>query len=642
MRSVTSAPALLASLRFSLFTVCLLTGAATLHAQYGVSPSQTGMFFDDLRARAESREKTGGVRQGEGVYDFSQEGFAVGPDGLPLGPLQEASRQVIQGNTGTGNPIYSKRLSSDFTQYSGPYPATGDFFAPTYTSDPHLGGKRNLKLGPVNVGLGLTNSFEYTDNVNRSANDPKEEAIAGLYLNVSANYPISETNSLTLSTAIGFDHYFMHPELSPNGEEFALNVLPGTSISFDGKLGPVYYVLYDRMSVRPATQDAFDLNATEVFGVFQNDAGMGAAWAINSALNLSVNFMHSNAIALQDKDAKYDRNTDSIQASLAWSPSGTWTAGLEGSMTWIKYPEGYNNDGRLATAGVFFAMPVGNSTYFRVAGGIQSFEFDEPQVAKTTTSQSAYNDIVAEQENLIGEQTTLNAKVPASRTATESARLASLPGLIQEKESEIAALTGVNGTAAKETAALNQRTNDSSDLSDYYYNVTISNRLTSRISHALSFGHESALNTTSNFITADFVSYGVGIIAWRGSRLSLSGYYESAEESGKGEQRTGSLENGDLKSEQLKEDIDQWGLDAYLSHQLSPRLRGGIGYHFGASESSKPDRDYSQNSINLDLNYTVTSKLSVGLGYRFFMTEADDSLYEFDQNRFIMSANYNF
>ena len=188
------------------------------------------MFFDDLRARAESREKTGGVRQGEGVYDFSQEGFAVGPDGLPLGPLQEASRQVIQGNTGTGNPIYSKRLSSDFTQYSGPYPATGDFFAPAYTSDPHLGGKRNLKLGPVNVGLGLTNSFEYTDNVNRSANDPKEEAIAGLYLNVSANYPISETNSLTLSTAIGFDHYFMHPELSPNGQEFALKVLPGTCL----------------------------------------------------------------------------------------------------------------------------------------------------------------------------------------------------------------------------------------------------------------------------------------------------------------------------------------------------------------------------------------------------------------------------
>jgi hypothetical protein len=573
----------------------------------------------------------------------------VGPDGLPLGPLQEASRQVTQGNTGTGNPIYSKRLSSEFTQYSGPYPSTGDFFAPAYTSDPYLGGKRNLKLGPVNVGLGLTSTFEYTDNFNRSANDAKEEAIAGLYLNVSANYPISETNSLTLSTAIGFDHYFMHPELSPNGEEFALNVLPGTSISFDGKLGPVYYVVYDRMSVRPATQDAFDLNSTEIFGVFQNDAGIGAAWAINSALNLSVNFMHSNAIALQDEDAKYDRNTDSIQASLAWSPSGTWTAGLEGSMTWVKYPTGFNNDGRLATAGVFFAMPVGNSTYFRVAGGVQTFEFDAPATSKEKFSKSSYNSALTGKAAAEAELAELENK-STTLTELEKTRLKDLKkegGVIDDFEKEIATQLGNFG---KDSKAFNESTNDGSDLSDFYFNATISNRLTPRISHALSFGRESALNTTSNFITADFVSYGVGIIAWRGSRLSLSGYYENAEESG-GSQRSETTRDGDgnpLKAdslpeaESLAEDIEQWGLDAYLSHQLSPRLRGGIGYHFGVSESSKPNRDYTQNSINVDLNYTVTSKLSVGLGYRFFMTEADDSLYEFDQNRFIMSANYNF
>lgn len=610
-----------------------------LQAQYGVSPSQTGMFFDDLRARAESRQKTGGTRQGEGVYDFSQDGFAIGPDGTPLGPLEDASRQVNQGYTATGSYIYSQRQAGDYTQYSGPYPSSGDFFAPAYTSDPFLGGKRNLKVGPVNVGLGLTSTFEYNDNVTRSGTNATDDVIAGLYLNVSANYPISETNSLNISTAIGFDHYFMHPELSPYGEDFVLNVLPGSTISFDGKLGPVYYVIYDRMSVRPAVQNDFALSNTEIFGVFQNDAGIGAAWAINSGLNLSVNYMHSNAITLQDEDAKYDRNSDSIQASLAWSPSGTWTAGLEGSYTWIKYPEGYNNDGTLATAGAFFAMPVGNSTYFRVAGGIQSFEFEDPEVASTSTSLGAYNAVVKDRDALIAEEASLNKIPAASLTASQVARLNRLPDLIGDKNSDIAALEGLG---ARETASVNSRTNDSSDLTDYYYNVTISNRLTSRISHALSFGHESALNTTSNYITADFVSYGVGIIAWRGSRLSLSGYYESAEESGDGVERTGSLEGGDLATTALREDIDQWGMDAYLSHQFTSRLRGGVGYHYGVSESSQESRDYTQNSFNIDFSYLVSSKLSLSLGYRFFTTAADVDIYEFDQNRFVMSANYNF
>ena len=633
MRFVTVAPALSSSLKQALIAISFLSGVANLHAQYGVSPSQTGMFFDDLRARAESRQKTGGVRQGEGVYDFSQEGFAIGPDGAPMGPLEEASRQVNQGYTATGSYIYSQRQAGDYTQYSGPYPSSGDFFAPAYTSDPFLGGKRNLKVGPVNVGLGLTSTFEYNDNVTRSGKDPTEEVIAGLYLNVSANYPISETNSLTISTAVGFDHYFMHPEISPYGEEFTLNVLPGSSISFDGKLGPVYYVIYDRMSVRPAVQNDFALSNTEIFGVFQNDAGIGAAWAINSSLNLSVNYMHSNAITLQDEDAKYDRTTDSIQASLAWSPSGTWTAGLEGSYTWIKYPEGYNNDGTLATAGAFFAMPVGNSTYFRVAGGIQNFEFEDPEEFKGEFNRSKYNTDLTKLNNV-------NKRIEKLKDNDPNSELAGL----QEQAKELQKSVDTQLTSYKaDNGLFNESTNDSNDLSDYYFNATISNRLTSRISHALSFGHESALNTTSNFITADYVSYGVGIIAWRGSRLSLSGYYESAEESG-GVQRTAEKPDadGNAVTESLREDIDQWGMDAYLSHQFTSRLRGGIGYHYGVSESSQANRDYTQNSFNIDFSYLVNSKLSLSLGYRYFTTDADDATYEFDQNRFVMSANYNF
>lgn len=528
--------------------------AGSVQAQYGVSPSQTGMFFDDLRGRAGAKFDHATTQKGEGIYDFSQGAYEGAANDSTGSVLQDASRQINQSYSGTGNVIYSQRQAGDYTQYSGPYPSTSTFFAPAYTSDPYLGGKRNLKVGPVNLGFGLTSMFEYNDNVNRSGTEPVSDVIGSAYLNISANYQVTETSALTLSTALGFDHYFDHPELSPYGSDFVLNVLPGSTIAFDGKIGPVYMVLYDRVSVRPAVQNNYTLNNRSVFGVFQNDLGLGANWAINSKLNLSVNYVHSDALALEDADKIYERTTDSVSTSLAWSPSGTWTAGLETAYTWLSYPEDYNNDGALVNAGAFFAMPLGKSTSIRIAGGVQDFAFDAP-----------------------------------------------------------------DPTVAN-------KTNDNSDLSDYYYNVTISNRLSSRVSHALNFGHESALNTDSNFITADYVSYGVGIIAWSGSRLSLSGYYESAHDSGG----------------VSAEDVDQWGLDAYLSHQISSKVRVGLGYHYGIAESDLANRDYTQHSISLDMNWALTRKMSMTMGYRFFTTDADDDLLDFDQNRVIISANYNF
>lgn len=603
----------------SLLSSCLLMTTVTGFAQYGVSPSQTGVFFDDLRGRAGAKNDQIAVRQG-GEYDFSQGGYQNG--GSTGSVMEDASRQINQSYNGMGNLIYSNRQAGDYTQYSGPYPASSTFFAPPYTSDPLLGGKRNLKVGPLNLGFGLTSLLEYNDNITRTGVDPVSDFIGSAYLNISANYPLTETTALSLSTAIGFDHYFDHPELAPYGGDMVLNVLPGSTIAIDGKIGPVYVVVYDRMSVRPAIQNYYAVNNRSIFGVFQNDAGLGASWAINSKLNLSLNYVHSDAIALEDADSIYDRTTDSVQASLAWSPTGTWTAGLEGSNTWLSYPEGYNNDGVLSNIGAFFAMPVGKSTSIRLSGGVQNFEFDAPpEFNRRVTDQDIAN-LNAQISATNARAAALQAK-GAAMTAEESAELTRLTNDAARQQSQ---LTTLQTQKAEDDAEYASNTRDNSDLSDYYFNFTISNRLSSRISHALNFGHESSLNTTSNFISADYISYGMGIIAWSGSRLSLSGYYENAQDSGG----------------TLAEEIEQWGFDAYFSHQLTSKLRFGLGYHYGVAQSSTPNRDYTQQAFNVDLNYTLSRKMNVGLGYRFFTTDADTEDFSFDQNRVVMSANYNF
>ncbi|MDB6074606.1 MAG: hypothetical protein JWO89_2246 [Verrucomicrobiaceae bacterium] len=587
------------------FLAILILGSVVpqAFAQYGVAPSQTGLFFDDLRARAASKKQQDGVREGQGSYNYTNDGYSgtATTDGTSdaAALMQEATEQIGRPRAATGYSMYSQRQAGDLTQYSGPYPSSTTFFAPPYTSDSQLGGHRNLHFGGLNFGFGMSTLLEYDDNLNRAYFDgpttvngteyqgKTSDFIASQYLNISANYQLTENSSLSFSSAIGVDHYFEHSDtLAPGGKEYVFNVLPGSSIALDGKIGPAYVVLYDRVSVRPATPTNSALNSSSVFGVFQNDAGLAVEYPISPEMNLSVNYLRSDAMAQEKRDEVFDRSMDSIHASLAYSPTGIWTLGVEGGISFITYPNrnltnngsfpgGLNNDGTMSTAGVFFVTPVTRSTSIRVSGGAQSFEFDA---------------------------------VPTARTE-----------LLKQKGEDL---------------------EDSPSLSSYYYNVTVSNRLTSRLSQAINFGHESALNTTSNYVSADYVSYGLGIIAWEGSRLAISTYYEDAKESG------GTRSDRPVFDGREKQSLEQYGIDLYLTHQLTSRFRVGFGYHYGIADSNLDGGDYNQQSFSFDLNFALTRKLAVSLGYRFFQTNGDDDLngvpQSYDQNRIIMALNYNF
>ncbi|HRK15577.1 MAG TPA: hypothetical protein PK490_14955 [Prosthecobacter sp.] len=561
-----------------------------VQAQYGVSPSQTGMFFDDLRARqrAESAASASGARDGNVVYDYDSGIYrATGNEMGQRSTDYQSAREVSRPSIRSGSNAFSARTAGDYTNYAGQYTSPTGFFAPTYISDPFLSGRRNVRLGPVNVGFGFYQGIEYNDNVNRSGVDPVSDVITSTLLNIDANYQVTQNNRLSISTALGFDNYWNHPELSPYGDgNFIVNVLPGSTIAFDIKAGPVYFTVYDRISVRPAVRNDFALTRNQVFGVFQNDVGVAANWRINSAWSLSVNLMHSDSQALgggqtgtvgvTDED-NFSRTTDSIHASLTFSPTGTWVLGMEGGVTDMQYDQEFNADGVLSNIGAFVVLPVAKSTYIRVAGGWQNFEFDE--------------------------------------------------------------------VGFKSLGTTPLTSGDTSDLSDFYYSVTLSNQLNSRVSHSLTFGREAALNVTSNYVVADYLNYGISFIAWKGSRIALSAYVEDAEMSG-----------GVFAQETL-----QYGMDIHVSHRVTSKLTAGVGYHYGRTDTDRMGSSnalgslgsaanfgtFDQHAWNVDLTYALNHKASLIFGYRYYLTDMlsgpgrfNDQ--DFTQNRLIMGFNYNF
>ncbi len=614
-------------LRLGFVVTAIISAESNLRAQFSVAPSQTSSFYNDLRQRSTKPQGAAVDESATGSYDFSRGEYTGESTSRPMGePVDaaDASNSAAllgaDGSTRSGSVGNTKRNAGDYTGNGSPYPASSNFFAPTYVSDPFLQGKRNVKIGPVNIGVGLSTNVEYNDNITSSNKDRLDDYIAGTYLNLSANYPITRNNSLNLSAVVGIDHYFNHPEKSANGKDFVFDVAPGTSISFDMKVGDILFVFYDRVSVRPASQSSFTLDNLNIFGVFQNDGGMAANWAINSTLNFSLNYNRSDARALTDTYSVYDRSIDSLSASLAWKPTGTYTVGIESSYSMINYLKNFNNDGTTFNIGAFLILPITHSTVVKLAGGYQSFAFDSPPPVKMTVSD-------ADITSLTNQVNSLDAQIEQSLRIADPAQAAlTYNALLNSRQTAYAALTNAQTIKVAQDAQLSAHTYDSADLGDYYYNVSLFNQFNSRVSQTLSFGHESSLNTSSNFITADYISYGVGIIAWRGAKFTMSGYYEKANASGG----------------RLAEDTKQYGFDAFLTHRLTDRMTAGLGYHYGNTDSNLVLRDYSQNAYTVDLTYSVNQKMTLGFGYRYYTTTAENHDLDFDQNRIIMTMNYNF
>lgn len=632
MTHLSAQPHPLYRLKSGLAVGLILLSAGVASAQFSVSPSQTNLFFNDLRQRANQPpgtvDESASRTSGSYAYDPS-EGYTGEAIDRPMGsrggidPGDSRGMGMSQEGLRAGAVGYTRRNAGDYTSSGSPYPTTSTFFAPTYITDPFLSGRRNIKIGGLSVGLGLMANAEYNDNITRGNGANKlDDYIAGAYVNIDAIYPITRNNALNLTGVIGIDHYFNHPDKSGNGRDFVMNVAPGSSLSFDVRVGDILFVIYDRLSIRPAAQDSFALDNKDIFGVINNDTGVAMNWDLNTKTSLSLNYTHSIAKATQDSYQIYDRSIDSLSGSLAWKPQGTYTVGIESSYSNVKYDQNYNNDGTTLSAGVFLILPVTRSTVMKATGGIQHFTFNAPPSFKRTVSDA---DITNIQNNItaISDQIA-NVNRTSPDAATAQVNLANLQAQLAQLNQQ---LTVARATKTSEDTTYASHTFDpTTSFDDYYYNVTVVNQFNARVNQFVSVGHESTLSTNSNFITSDYVTYGIGIIAWRGSKLSLSGYYEKSDESGG----------------RLAENVSQYGFDVSLIHRLSNHLSVSLGYHYGNTDSNVALRDYIQNAYSIDFSYALSRRMSLGFGYRYWTTSAEDPSLDFDQNRFIMTMNYNF
>lgn len=131
------------------------------------------------------------------------------------------------------------------------------------------------------------------------------------------------------------------------------------------------------------------------------------------------------------------------------------------------------------------------------------------------------------------------------------------------------------------------RFGDSSDLSAWYGNVTLQNRVNAYLVQSLSAGRENDLGLTSNYIKVSYVRWNAAWNFLRNFSLGTDLFFEHDEESGG----------------LIDETLNRYGGGFTLGYQFNFHLSAALHYAYVQKDSDRSFRDYYQNRVGVDVNY---------------------------------------
>src|SRR5277367_1940914 len=80
-------------------------------------------------------------------------------------------------------------------------------------TEPHaLPTDYNMKLGPVLFNFNSSLEADYIDNIGLTSTGTKSDVTLTPEIGIGASWPITEMNTLSLGTSLGYTAYMIHPQ----------------------------------------------------------------------------------------------------------------------------------------------------------------------------------------------------------------------------------------------------------------------------------------------------------------------------------------------------------------------------------------------------------------------------------------------
>jgi len=225
----------------------------------------------------------------------------------------------------------------------------------------------NVQAGPVYLRFQGEMGIELNDNVNYSHTNPDADLGFRPNLNLKAYWPVTERNSLALSTGIGYVEYVHEPGLSH------LNITSDSGLGFNVYSGDFVFNLHDRFSAVDYQVEDPSVSASLVR--FENTAGLGATWDLYK-LVLTAGYDHDTYTSLSGNYQYSDNNSELFNGKAAFLVSSTSKLGLEAGGGLTTYDQNVLDNSTHFSVGPFYQAQFTPHLSGNVSVGFASYQFD--------------------------------------------------------------------------------------------------------------------------------------------------------------------------------------------------------------------------------------------------------------------------
>ena len=256
--------------------------------------------------------------------------------------------------------------------------------------DTNLPTDYNIKAGPVLLNFTGSVEGDYEDNIGLTHNNTKSDFIITPEVGIQAQWPVTQVNTLTFSTSLGYTKYLIHPQF----DQGHILVAPDSALSFDIYTGDFKINIHDAFSYQQDPTDEAALSNVVNFDRFQNIAGASVLWDLNKViLNLSYDHINFISTGLQTFSGQnlgdpgaLDYSADQVSGSAELHVSSTLIFGLEATASEREYDDSSGNYDQ-ATVGPYAKVQITDHIKAEVSGG---FDYvDSPRNTSLAGDQNA-------------------------------------------------------------------------------------------------------------------------------------------------------------------------------------------------------------------------------------------------------------
>jgi hypothetical protein len=212
--------------------------------------------------------------------------------------------------------------------------------------------------------------FDWNNNVGLSKTDQESDFILQPLLQLTASYPLTERNLLSLTLGVGYNDFLKYSENN------SITISSSSQLAYDIFIKDFKFDIHDRIAMTddPSTQPA--ISGTSQFGTLVNTAGLTTTWDLEDVV-LSLGYDHQNTESTFSQFNYLDSSDELIVARAGLHFSSTLTAGVEATASYLTYAQEVLNNSEDYTVGVYGDYSPDSSFHVEPRFGYSIYQFQQ-------------------------------------------------------------------------------------------------------------------------------------------------------------------------------------------------------------------------------------------------------------------------